>query len=115
MPIFSFRPAGLLGLCLLVDACSTTTTTINKRGNRVVDNPDHAQYLLQANVLQAGKASPTAAEQAFGSGFGGGLFGAAVGATTTRAATKNSSIIVGGGLIGAATDVVTGSFGKDVT
>ncbi len=87
---------------------------INKRGNRVVDNPDHAQYLLQANVLQAGKASPTAAEQAFGSGFGGGLFGAAVGATATRAATKNSSIIVGGGLIGAATDVVTGSFVKDV-
>lgn len=28
---FSFRSAGLLGLYLLVDACSTTTTTINKR------------------------------------------------------------------------------------
>jgi len=63
-------------------------TAINKRSNRVVDNSDHAQYLLQANDLLAGKASPTAAKQAFGSGFGGGLFGA----TATRAATKNSSI-----------------------
>lgn len=165
MPIFSYRSAGLLGVCLLLAACSATTTAVSKRnldvqtqmsdsifldplpprhrnvfvqirntsdkedftiedqvkaaigqrGYRVVDNPDHAQYLLQANVLQAGKASPTAAEQAFGGSFGGALFGAAVGATGTRAATKNTGAIIGGGLIGAAAEVITGSFVQDVT
>lgn len=43
------------------------------------------------------------------------LFGAAVGAIVKRAATKNSGAIIGGELIGAATEIVTGSFVKDVT
>lgn len=88
---------------------------IKKRGYRVVDNPDNAQYLLQANVLQAGKSSVTAAEEAFGSGFGGALFGAAVGAAGARIATKDTGSLIGGGLIGAAAEVVAGSFIQDVT
>lgn len=90
-------------------------SAIASRGYRLVDNPDHAQYLLQANVLQAGKNSPTAAEQAFGSGFGGALFGAAVGSVGTRAATTDTGAIIGGGLLGAAAEVITGSFVQDVT
>lgn len=88
---------------------------ISKRGYRLVDNPDRAQYLLQANVLQAGKSSVTAAEEAFGSGFGGALFGAAVGAAGTRVVTKNTGSLIGGGLVGAAAEVIAGSFIKDVT
>lgn len=88
---------------------------ISQRGYRLVDNPDRAQYLLQANVLQAGKSSVTAAEEAFGSGFGGALFGAAVGVAGTRAATKDTGSLIGGGLIGAAAEVVAGSFIQDVT
>lgn len=88
---------------------------IQERGYRLVDDPDRAHYMLQANVLQAGKSSATAAEEAFSSGFGGALFGAAVGAVATRAATKDTGSIIGGGLIGAAVESAAGAFVKDVT
>lgn len=88
---------------------------IMQRGYRLVDNPDRAHYMLQANVLQAGKNSETAAEDAFGSGFGGALFGAAVGAIGTRAVTKDTGSLIGGGLIGAAVESATGAFIQDVT
>ncbi|MGI9435620.1 MAG: complement resistance protein TraT [Geminicoccaceae bacterium] len=88
---------------------------ISERGYQLVDDPDNAHYLLQANVLQAGKSSVTAAEEAFGSGFGGALFGGAVGAVGTRAVTSNTGAVIGGGLIGAAAEVVAGSFIQDVT
>ena len=88
---------------------------ILKRGYQLVDNPERAHYMLQANVLQAGKSSVTAAEDAFASGFGGALFGAAVGAAGTRAATKDTGSIIGGGLIGAAVESAAGAFVQDVT
>lgn len=88
---------------------------IEARGYRLVDNPSTAQYMLQANVLQAGKSSVTAAEDAFSSGFGGALFGAAVGAVGARAATKDTGSIIGGGLIGAAVESAAGAFVQDVT
>ncbi|MEM8951649.1 MAG: complement resistance protein TraT [Pseudomonadota bacterium] len=88
---------------------------LQKRGYQLVSNPERAHYMLQANVLQAGKSSATAAEDAFASGFGGALFGAAVGAAGTRAATKDTGSIIGGGLIGAAVESAAGAFVKDVT
>lgn len=88
---------------------------IEERGYRLVSDPERAQYMLQANVLQAGKNSATAAEEAFSGGFGGALFGAAVGAVGTRAATSNTGSIIGGGLIGAAVESAAGAFVQDVT
>jgi len=88
---------------------------IQARGYRLGENPNSAQYMLQANVLQAGKSEVTAAEDAFSSGFGGALFGAAVGAAGTRAATKDTGSIIGGGLIGAAVESAAGAFVQDVT
>lgn len=88
---------------------------ILQRGYQLVDNPERAHYMLQANVLQAGKSSVTAAEDAFSSGFGGALFGAAVGAIGTRAVTKDTGSIIGGGLIGAAVETAAGAFVQDVT
>lgn len=90
-------------------------TAILQRGYQLVDNPERAHYMLQANVLQAGKSSVTAAEDAFSSGFGGALFGAAVGAVGTRAVTKDTGSIIGGGLIGAAVETAAGAFIQDVT
>lgn len=90
-------------------------TALTKQGYQLVDNPERAHYMLQANVLQAGKSSVTAAEDAFASGFGGALFGAAVGAVGTRAATKDTGSIIGGGLIGAAVESAAGAFVQDVT
>ncbi|MEZ5931094.1 MAG: complement resistance protein TraT [Alphaproteobacteria bacterium] len=88
---------------------------ILERGYQLVDNPERAHYMLQANVLQAGESSETAAEDAFASGFGGALFGAAVGAAGARVATKDTGSIIGGGLIGAAVETAAGAFIKDVT
>ncbi|MGI9451676.1 MAG: complement resistance protein TraT [Geminicoccaceae bacterium] len=88
---------------------------ILERGYHLVDNPERAHYMLQANVLQAGKSSVTAAEDAFASGFGGALFGAAVGAVGARVATKDTGSIIGGGLIGAAVESAAGAFVQDVT
>jgi hypothetical protein len=88
---------------------------LRAKGYRLVDDPAQAQYLLQANVLQVGRSSPSAAEQTFKSGFGGALFGGAVGALGTRAASKDSGAIIAGGLLGAAAEAVTGSAVRDVT
>jgi len=88
---------------------------ILERGYKLVDNPERAHYMLQANVLQAGESSETAAEGAFSSGFGGALFGAAVGAVGTRSVTKDTGSIIGGGLIGAAVESAAGAFVQDVT
>lgn len=88
---------------------------IAARGYRVVDDPAAAHYMLQANILQAGKSSPTAAEQSLAGGFGSVLFGGAVGAAAGRAAGGETETIIAGALIGAATETVTGSFVKDVT
>lgn len=49
------------------------------RGFRVVDDPRQANFLLQANVLQAGRSSETAAERAYNSGFGSTVVGGATG------------------------------------
>jgi Enterobacterial TraT complement resistance protein len=88
---------------------------VAERGYRVVEDPDKAQYMLQANVLQAGRTSKSAAEATFGSGFGGVVLGGAVGAAAGRAVSRDTSVIIAGGLLGAAAESVTSAFVQDVT
>lgn len=89
--------------------------SIESRGYRIVEDPGRAHYLLQANVLQVGRTSPTAAEQTFGGGFGSAIFGGAIGAIGTRAATKDTGAIIAGGLAGAAVSSIADSLVEDVT
>jgi len=89
--------------------------SIEGRGYRIVEDPDRAHYLLQANVLQVGRTSPTAAEQTFGGGFGSAVFGGAIGAVGTRAATTDTGAIIAGGLAGAAVSTVADSLVQDTT
>ena len=49
-------------------------TAIAARGYRITLNPDEAHFRLLGNVLSVAKASPTAAEAALASGYGG-VFG----------------------------------------
>jgi hypothetical protein len=88
---------------------------VASRGYRVVEDPSEAQYMLQANVLQAGRTSKSAAEATFGSGFGGVVLGGAVGAAAGRAVSRDTSVIIAGGLLGAAAESVTSAFVQDVT
>lgn len=53
---------------------------VESKGYRVVSNPDHAHYMLQANVLQIGRVREEDAFMSLNGGFGNSLQGAAVGA-----------------------------------
>ncbi|MBF0208055.1 MAG: complement resistance protein TraT [Oligoflexia bacterium] len=91
--------------------------SLTAKGYRIVDNPNSANYILQTNILQAGKTDITAAEKAFGGGFGsilsGGAIGVAVGSLT--GGSNNGRNMVVGGLVGIAAETIAGSLVKDVT
>ncbi|EIL96860.1 complement resistance protein TraT [Rhodanobacter thiooxydans] len=91
-------------------------TAIQNRGYRIVTNPDDAHFMLQANVLQVGQVSQTAAQAAFGSGFGTPLGGALTG--MAAAAVMNNNITGRGlgavGLAAGAADYIAGNMVKDV-
>jgi TraT complement resistance protein len=89
--------------------------SIAERGYRLVDRPEEAHYLLQANVLQVGRTSPTAAEQTFAGGFGGTLIGGAAGVAGARIASDDTRALIAGGLVGAATSSVVDALVEDVT
>ncbi len=89
--------------------------SIESRGYQVVDDPAKAHYLLQANVLQAGKTSDSSAEKTFAGGFGSTIVGGAAGAGVGRVASKDTSVIIGGALAGAALSAVADAFVQDVT
>src|SRR5215475_5870420 len=42
---------------------------IAARGYRIVQDPSQAYYILQDNVLQVGKTSPSAAQESFAGGY----------------------------------------------
>ncbi|MET0377945.1 MAG: complement resistance protein TraT [Spongiibacteraceae bacterium] len=90
-------------------------TQFNDNGYRIVDDPEQAQFLMTAYVLNLQKASPTAADAALGQGYMGGavLAGAAVGAVANDSDRYKGAAV--GGIAGGMTEVITGSFVKDVT
>lgn len=92
---------------------------IEASGYRLVDDPDQAQFMLQANVLQAGRNSRTAAEAAGEGGFGSAVSGAAVGAGTGfllgKAGGSDVGLTIAGALIGAAVGTVADAYVQDVT
>ena len=96
-------------------------SAVEARGFRVVDDPHAARYVLQANVLQAGRASETAAEAAYNSGFGGTLLGGAAGGAAGYGLGQagigvNDAIgAVGGALAGAAISTLADAYTQDTT
>jgi hypothetical protein len=92
---------------------------IESAGYRIVDDPDQAQFMLQANVLQAGRNSLTAAEAAGEGGFGSAVSGAAMGAGTGfllgKAGGSDVGLTIAGALIGAAVGTVADAYVQDVT
>jgi hypothetical protein len=93
---------------------------IASRGYQLVDDPRRARYILQANVLQAGRTSETAAEQMYGRGYGAPVTGAAVGSTAGyvigKAAPGNAAVWgLGGAVVGGLAETVSGAAVQDVT
>lgn len=92
---------------------------IESAGYRIVDDPDEAQFMLQANVLQAGRNSETAAEAAGEGGFGSAISGAAVGAGSGyllgQAGGSDVGLTIAGALLGAAIGTAADAYVQDVT
>jgi hypothetical protein len=90
-------------------------TQFNDNGYRLVDDPDQAQFLMTAYVLNLEKASPTAAESALRQGYMGNavMAGAVVGGVTDTSNRYRGAGI--GGVVGGTAEVITGAFVKDVT
>jgi hypothetical protein len=93
---------------------------IASRGYQLVDDPRRAHYILQANVLQAGRTSETAAEQMYGRGYGAPITGAAFGGTAGyvigKSAPGNAAAWgLGGAVLGGLAETVAGAAVQDVT
>ena len=92
---------------------------VAERGYMITEDPSRAQFMLQANVLQAGRNSETAAEAAYRDGFGsvltGGAAGAGVGWALGKAGGHDGLLIAGGAILGAGIATVVDAFVQDVT
>ena len=101
-----------------LDVAPDVIAAVQAKGVRVVDNPKLAKFFLQANVLQVGKTSPTAIQQARGGGYGAGMAGAATGLAvagmTGGGYGPSGRAMATGALIGGLGEVIAGSMVKDV-
>lgn len=86
-------------------------SALTSKGFKVVNNPDEAYFMIQANVLQIGKTDETGSDSALQSGFGGGLLGAGV-----SAATGGSGNNIGvGAAVGAVAGLLANTMVKDIS
>jgi len=90
------------------------THNLLSKGYTVVDDPDKAHYLLQANILQVGQCDLRAADVALNQGYGSMLGGAAVGAAIGSLSSHHSDALVLGGLLGGAVGGITDALVKDI-
>lgn len=88
---------------------------LQAKGYTLMQDPDAAHYILQANILQVGKSAPTATEAAINQGYGvsaaGGLM---LGAGAAYAGGSSGRGIAAAGLIGALAEGIAGAAVKDV-
>jgi hypothetical protein len=103
-----------------LDVAAAVRSAVAARGYRIVEDPQAAQFWLQANVLQAGRNAETAIEKAYSGGFGGTLVGGAVGGgvgyAIGRAGGGNDILLAAGGaLLGAAIEGAAGAYVQDVS
>ncbi len=87
----------------------TIARELQMRGYTVTNDPQQANYVLQANVLQVGKADLRNSQQALDGGFGGAVVGATAGYAISGA---NRDVAVAG-LVGAALGVVGDALVED--
>lgn len=89
-------------------------SAIEAKGYRVMQDPEAAHYILQANILQVGKSAPTAMEAAINQGYGvsavGGLMLASGAAYVGGASGRG---IAAAGLVGALAEGIAGAAVKE--
>lgn len=96
-----------------VDITPQLKTALSNQGYRVVNQPNLAHYLLQANILKVGKMSISASQSALGGGYGSAIAGAVAG-TAAGSFTNSSTGMIAGGITGGLVGLATDSLVKDV-
>lgn len=98
-----------------IDIRQEVQSAISARGYQVIDDPEKANFMLQANILQVGKTDLREVNNAFISGYGGALGGAIAGAAIAGATGYNSArSFTAGGLIGGVLGTVGDALVEDV-
>ena len=91
---------------------------ISGRGYQVLDDPEAAQFMLQAQILSVSKASVTAAEAALNGGYGaplGGLVAGAAAGVATGGSTQNMAVAgAAGAIVGGLIETVANAAVQDV-
>jgi len=96
-----------------IDISPQLKTALSSHGYKVINNPNSAHYLLQANVLKVGKMSVAASQSALGGGYGSAIAGAVAG-TAAGSFTQSSTGMIAGGLAGGVIGLAADSLVKDV-
>lgn len=96
-----------------IDISPQLKTALSSHGYKVINNPNSAHYLLQANVLKVGKMSVAASQSALGGGYGSAIAGAVAG-TAAGSFTHSSTGMIAGGLAGGVIGLAADSLVKDV-
>ena len=96
-----------------INFTSALKSSFKAHGYQVVSSPNHAHYLLQANILKVGKMSVSASQSALGGGFGSALAGGVAG-TALGAMTHNTNGMIAGGIAGGLVGLAADSLVKDV-
>ena len=96
-----------------LDLAPAMVQAMTARGYRVVENPEQAHYQLQINVLQVGRSSPSAAEQALAGGYGS--IWTTANTAASIGATNSANSGVAAGLVGTALATVADAAVKNVT
>lgn len=88
---------------------------LENKGYKIVNSVNKANFVLQVNVLQAGKNDPNAATQMLMGGFGKTIDLAALSTLGALAGSRhNTGYAVGGGLLGAGLSIASNALVKDV-
>lgn len=93
-----------------IDIQQNIKDAFTANGFTITQNPNKAQFMVQANLLQVGKGDARSARSALESGFGGVVLGLGVAAATGASSTGYGVAGLVGGLVG----TVANSLVKDV-
>ncbi len=104
-----------------LDIAPQVRDAVAARGYRVVAEAREARFILQANVLQAGRTSQSASRSALDSGFGGTLLGGAAGGAAgyglgaAGVGVNGTVAAIGGALAGAALAGLADAYVQDTS
>lgn len=80
-------------------------SALQSKGYQIMQDPEQAHYLIQANVLQAGRTNLRSQNEAANGGFGSAVVGGVVGGQF-GGGHGSSALAVGGALLGIAADAL---------